>query len=71
MKLASMERTKALAEMIPNWRMGGRPDRARARKPPALMKVAKTIARPAISRACRSASSVVPELRFSWKWKKK
>ena len=68
MKLATSDRTKALAEMIPNWRIGGSAERARARNPPALMKVAKMMARPAMSSACRSASSVLPVERLSWKW---
>jgi hypothetical protein len=50
-KSASSARTNAVADTVPNWRIGGRSESASARKPLALMSVANRIGRPAISSA--------------------
>jgi hypothetical protein len=59
-KSAIIDKTNAQAETTPNCRIGGSGDSASARKPPALMNVAKTIAPPETNRAWRSAVSTPP-----------
>jgi hypothetical protein len=64
-KSASIESPKASADSTPNSRIAGRSARPKARKPPALIMVAKRIARPAIRSVWRSACSTVPSVRPS------
>ncbi len=54
-----MERVKADAAGTANCRIGGRSERAKARKPAALMRVAKKMDRPAINIVCRRPASVL------------
>jgi len=64
-KSAIIASTNAADDTMPNCRIGGRSDSARARNPPALITVANSTARPATSSAWRSASSVEPFRRRS------
>ena len=54
-----------LAELAHRRQIG---ESAKARKPPALISVAKKMALPETSSVWRSASSTVPSFRFSRKW---
>ncbi len=58
-KSASIDMASATAVSVPNWDMGGSGERAKARKPPALMRVAKKMALPDTSSVWRAPSSTV------------
>ena len=69
-KSAASASRKAPLVTSPNWRSGGKLENDSARKPAALMKVAKAIAPPATRSACSIASpSGAPSRSCRW-WKK-